>query len=419
MVMLMTTPASAYEEASGVPVEASEGTVGNEIADEGILGLEEEDLIISEEAAGYIAEFFIRDMIETGQTCWNDSTAIIETTLMYDETGDNVTGYTFKLSAGYIVVSAYVDLSNPILEWSDVAEPVYEDAEMDSGDKVVYLGALDYYIDTGEADLETVDGDTVPRDELSNGFEEQRSIENVDEELLSAIVEAKEEALSTPGISTFAADNNKGGYITDPITYAKNVYGGTWTANNWANYWENYAFYSKEDDFSGYGNHCGPIAITNIIKMYGEKYNHSKIKNSTKQDVFGEVMYANNKNFGLYFNSTDGTFRSTADAFIRDSFDVFDVTVRTFGRYAVNYQNTVNAVGSSNRLMYIAMNQGSNTPYTGKSGHAVVGFAYTRLMNSSGFGRAFIKICDGKNNSARYVEIDSIAGAEYWEVNFS
>jgi len=107
-----------------------------------------------------------------------------------------------------------------------------------------------------------------------------------------------------------------------------------------------------------------------------------------------------------------------------DAFKEFNATILTFGQsssigYDVNDRNAVNAVGSSNRLMYIAMNQGSNTPYTGKSGHAVVGFAYTRLMNSSGFGRAFIKICDGKNNSARYVEIDSIAGAEYWEVNFS
>ena len=29
------------------------------------------DLFIGEEAAKYIAEFFVRDMIETGTTCWN------------------------------------------------------------------------------------------------------------------------------------------------------------------------------------------------------------------------------------------------------------------------------------------------------------------------------------------------------------
>jgi len=398
--------------------------------DEDILGLEE-DLIISEEAAGYIAEFFIRDMIETGQTCWDDSTAIIETTLMYDETGDNVTGYTFKLSAGYIVVSAYVDLSNPILEWSDVAEPVYEDAEMDSGDKVVYLGALDYYIDTGEADLETVDGDTVPRDELSNGFEEQRSIENVDEELLSAIVEAKEEALSTPGISTFAADNNKGGYITDPITYAKNVYGGTWTANNWANNWESYTNFSTTGDFqnrgNGYVQHCGPTAITNIIKMYGKKYNHTTIKSTSAGLVFDKVIEANNSCIPpIYINSDNntiidllsGTSNVMAYELIKLSFNKFNVSVSTYGQYDVNYINTVNAVGSSNRLMYIMTKKKETAhPY---GNHAIVGYAYTRLMDKNGMGRAFIKVCDGHKNTARYVEIDAIAGAgaKYWEVYF-
>jgi len=72
-----------------------------------------------------------------------------------------------------------------------------------------------------------------------------------------------------------------------------------------------------------------------------------------------------------------------------DAFKEFNATILTFGQsssigYDVNDRNAVNAVGSSNRLMYIAMNQGSNTPYTGKSGHA--GKRKTKKAAASGRG---------------------------------
>ena len=46
--------------------------------------LDEEDLFISEEVATYIAQFFIRDMVDTQTTKWDDETHIVKTTNMYD-----------------------------------------------------------------------------------------------------------------------------------------------------------------------------------------------------------------------------------------------------------------------------------------------------------------------------------------------
>lgn len=412
MMMFLVVPASASE-------ELSSGQLSDNELDSGVSDLQEEDLAISEEIAGHIAEFFIRDIIKTGESNWNDSTSIVDTTLLYDETGNSITGYTFKLTTGYIVVSAYLDLPSLILEWSDVGEPMYEMAETQSGDKVVYLGALDYYIDDGNAVLETIDGEAIPREELSNGFEEKRSIDNVDEDVLSAIIEAKEGTSLPGGITTFV--NRLGEEITNPIEYAQNVYGDTWTAFNWANNWEAYKNFAKQRDFSSYKEACGPIAITNIIKMYGGKYNNTTIKNSSDTTVFNKVIAANKEKDPLYYENATwenggGTTRDTANDFIRDSFKKYNVNVRTFGEYDVNYQNTVNALGSSNRLMFIMTVSSGRNPY---GNHALVGYAYTRLMNSKGEGRAFIKVCDGKVSDARYVEIDSIIGSTYWEVNFS
>ncbi len=93
----------------------------------------------------------------------------------------------------------------------------------------------------------------------------------------------------------------------------------------------------------------------------------------------------------------------------------------SYGMYKVNYQNTVNALGpnSTNRLMYIVTYSSTKHPY---GNHAIVGYAYTRLMDSNGMGRAFIKVADGWSSSARYVEIDGIAHssapADYLEVYF-
>ena len=170
-----------------------------------------------------------------------------------------------------------------------------------------------------------------------------------------------------------------------------------------------------------YYNHCGPTAITNIIKMYGKKYNNNIIKNNSAEDVFLTVM-GSNINY-KYYNPTDGTWNSSADSYIRDSFKMYNITVRTYGEYnnrapyKINYQNTVNAFATSNRLMYIMTTRNDTRhPYTF---HHLVGYGYTRIANNSGVYRAFIKVCDGLANRARYVEIDSIAdGGTYWEVYF-
>lgn len=134
------------------PVSAKEParyTITPEVAGtETAVVLTDNDLSINEEVAEYIAQFFVEDMMATGQTTWETEPTLVETVPMYDENGEDITAYTVELSNGYVVVSAYIDVPNIILEWADEAEPVYSliDVPLSNTGKIVYTGALNYFV---------------------------------------------------------------------------------------------------------------------------------------------------------------------------------------------------------------------------------------------------------------------------------
>lgn len=49
------------------------------------VAIQEEDLFIPAEVAEYIAEFFVADMFETGQTVWQTEPSVLNVVPMYDE----------------------------------------------------------------------------------------------------------------------------------------------------------------------------------------------------------------------------------------------------------------------------------------------------------------------------------------------
>lgn len=208
-----------------------------------------------------------------------------------------------------------------------------------------------------------------------------------------------------------AADNTPGGYIDNPIAYAKSIMNGVWTNNGYANNWESYANFATTSNFSGYTNHCGPTAITNAIKMYGKKYNNSSIKNSTNQAIFDKVIAANNAASNSYYNGIDGTWNSTADEFIKKSFAQCGVSISTYGQYTCSLENIKNA-STGNRLMYIMLV--SHALY---GNHHVIGYAWTCMTNES-TNFYFIKICDGHKSSGRYLDQILVRSDKYWEIYF-
>lgn len=376
-------------------------------------GIQDEDLLINQEVAENIAELFVNDMVNSGQTEWNSSTEITDTKILYDEDGTSITGYSVELTSGYVVVSAYVDVPSIILEWADEAEPVYATTSWSDDAKVIYTGPMAYFLDTGTSQLQTVEGNVVARSQVENQLTPLRDVKNVETSVLQQIASAKRD--SNGGIATTrAGDNQEGGYITDAGVYAKNVYGGTWTCTAWNNQWESYANFATTSNFSGYSNHCGPTAITNAIKMYGNKYNNSTIKNSTNSQVFAKVIQANQDAGGTYYNGDDGTWDNKANSFIKDSFKKINVNVSVYGKYYCNVQNIKNAT-TADRLMYIMLHN-YGKPY---GDHAVIGYAWSRMTRSSDLGdKHFVKIADGHKSSARYIEVSLFINDQYWEIKF-
>lgn len=385
--------------------------------------IEDKDLLINQEVAEIIAELFVDDMVTSGQTAWNSGTQITDTKILYGEDGTSVTGYSVELTSGYVVVSAYVDVPSIILEWADGAEPVYASTSWSEDAKVVYTGPMAYFLDTGTSKLQTVEGDVVARSQVENQLTPLRNVKNVQTSVLQQIASEKRAITNGEIVPMRAGNNQEGGYITDAGEYAHNVYGGTWTCTDWCNPWEDYANFAVMSDFSGYKKHCVPTAITNAIKMYGKKYNHT-IALKSDISIFSQVLQANKDAGNIYYtnSSTGGSADDKVNDFIIDSFKRYNVNVSVYGRYNCNLENLKNAI-TSDRLMHIILHKygtGNSQPY---GDHSVLGYAWSRMTRSSDLGdKHFIKIADGHNRSGRYLELSLLkSGTEYdkyWEIKF-
>ncbi len=375
--------------------------------------LQDKYLLIPEDVAEYIAQYFIEDIVATGMTDWNSNTSILNCVPTYDIDGENITSYTFELANGYVTVAAYIDMPNPIIEWSDKGKPGYADFKTISpNEKVIYTGPFSYYLRKENGTLESTDGTTIDQNNIENKFSALRNAKNIPSAVIETFSRTSEEVTVRP--YGYGDVNDKDGYISNAGIYAKNVYGGSWTCTDWNNKWENYVNYAIDTDFLGYSNHCGPVAITNAIKMYGNKYNNSTIKSSSNKTIFSKVIQANTNAGGIYYSSSRGTPPSTADDFIRSAFKMCNVTVRTYGQYKCNLQNLKNAT-TSDRLMFICLDQ-YGPPY---NDHAALGFAWSCMTRSSdGTNMYFVKIADGLNSSGRYLDLDVLKYDYYWEIKF-
>lgn len=399
---------------SVVPAYAVEGGEPDQI--------ESQDLFITDEVAKHIALLFLEDMVNTGLTTWDESTELVRVVPMYDETGENISAYTAELTSGYIVISSYADVPNLIFEWADEAEPVYAGLpaahNARSAAKIIYVGPVDYYLDSGSDTLTGIEGEQVPRDALSNDFDEYRDIENVSPEALEMLTEAKREALENGGIAPLAADNTLGGYITDSAAYAKNVYGGSWKCTSWKNDWESAAHFATTYDFPGYTFHCGLVAITNAIKMFGKKYNSRIIQNSSDLEIFLKVFAINSATWNEYYDPGGGTYDDCAGEFIDKSFEAYTVspTIKAYGQYPCSIDRIKSSI-APNKLMYIML-QNYNSGGKPYENHHLIGYAWACLNNSYQGNKYFIKACDGHNTSARNLDASRLIMDKYWEIRF-
>lgn len=412
MMLCVTLSAGATEAPSSTP--------------EGEIELGENDFIVPEAAAAYIAEFFVEDMAGSGNTKWNSETKAVNTVVMYDETGLAPSAYAVELTEGYVVVSAYADVPSLILEWADDGEPVYSEAPLEADEDIIYTSPLDYYVTDGET-VETFQGEEVDAEEIPTPLQDCRSEENVNPDLWENIAEEKAAWLEEHPLAAYAGTNEqKGDYITDVFKYAHNAYRqrGEWKCTDWKNYWENYVSNVLIDTnvLPAYQNPCGVVSITNMIRLYGNKFNDANsktIRATSSLNLFKTVA-----NVGNYYNNssdpyTGGVYPDKGGVYAKEAFKKFNIGIAV-GNFTLVTESTVKtALNASNKLMMICLYASANQPY---GQHFVVGYAYNVLWNDYYNEYCmFIKILDGKNVGARFVDATLLAfdgPSEFYSISF-
>ena len=302
---------------------------------------------IPENVAEIIAGYFIQDMLSMPDITWSEETSIVNSQTMYAPDGE-ISAYSFELQTngndnGYVVVSAYPDIENGILEFSDESTPVYESFNLDANDVIIYTGNLNYF-----------------------------------------------KSANYP--------------ISDPIVWANEHYGGPYVATEWKNPFENNCKFRYTSLYYGYTNHCAPVAITNLIEIVGYYRGYTPVTSksgSTGSGIFNPVVQLGLKNEyykNAEFKDNGGTLNSSVSTYIKESFSLFNINVSVNTQSSITYRLVKNAINSYKPICIILHDHS----YYGN--HAVTGYAYTYLQNqSSKTYLGFVKIADGRVSNGRYL----------------
>ncbi len=188
---------------------------------------------IPENVAHIIATYFIRDAQTMPDSQWTEESTIANTVTLYDKDG-SVSAYSFEVEtsgndAGYVVVSAYSDVESKILEFSDTADPVYKNLVENTTDTIVYTGGLNYFKEIDLHSVVDINGNVIDRNLI-----------------LTPLNDSRDDMYSTQ--VTLPA--NRSSEIDDPEKWAEDAYGGTFTATEWKNVFENYCQFRTMDSFS-------------------------------------------------------------------------------------------------------------------------------------------------------------------------
>ena len=233
---------------------------------------------IPENVAEIIAGYFIQDMLSMPDITWSEETSIVNSQTMYAPDGE-ISAYSFELQTngsdnGYVVVSAYPDIENGILEFSDESTPVYESFNLDANDVIIYTGNLNYFKSAKDSNLVTaIDGTTLLKKDVSEPLEASRN--------------------------TSSAQTQADYPISDPIVWANEHYGGPYVATEWKNPFENNCKFRYTSLYYGYTNHCAPVAITNLIEIVGYYRGYTPVTSksgSTGSGIFNPVVQLGLKN---------------------------------------------------------------------------------------------------------------------------
>lgn len=370
------------------------------------------DYFITEEVAVEIAKLFVSDMIETGGFSWDENTAVTNVRTMYDNSENRyISAYSVELSTGYIVVSAYNDVPDIVLEWSDSANPLYKELMLTTADKVIYCGAFQYFKDSGFSFLHSLNGCQVQASEITNTLSLLYDSSNIPNGLEDSTHSSQNEV-------SLSSDEPIAPPITDPYVHANENYQGPFRHYEHINDWDHSSkhwIFHHMSEYSGYTLHCLPTAILNLLTMYACRYPAAIITSTIDTTLFNQIAQIGIQN-GYYYNieKIGGSPYWTADDYILACCDYYNIDAISVTNWLdMNYANFKTTL--TNDDLGILLIGGQHERY---EHHFVVCYAYTRLISSTtGKYKTYLKVSDGWSTEPRYIDLATVTNYSYWEVN--
>lgn len=393
---------------------------------------------IDAETAALIAKAFVTDNVRMNiAAVWTEETAVNEVVALYGTDG-TVSAYSAELmtsgqDSGYVIISAYADVENLILEYAEEAEPLYAAFGNTEGETVIYTGLTGYFLEKENGTYETLNGDNISEDEIGEStLEELRSPAHYTENRgaissarngRSLFAEVDGSIVYNPeGFSSQSADSGIAPCaigdieITNPTNHANQFYEGPFVPYSYRNDWENYAAFSSMDHLAGNdglynGLNYAPTALTNFVDMFGERFNMTNITPKTARRLYIEVT-----GIGIehnFFFPTMGTYQSSLPEY-------FQYVCDYYGIY-YNEGSIEAKIPTFDNVVYQLNNGGPfylTIRYHGYYGyHAVVAYGYIRLVSqTTGYYKSYIKVSDGYADSGRYIDMSSICNVTTGEM---
>ena len=377
--------------------------------------------IIPQNVAELLAEMFVQSNVDSDmETIWSTGTKVCSTVTLYDETG-LPSAYSVELetdgrSTGYIVISAYPDMENYILEYADKENPLYEKFKPEDTEQIVYTGNLQYYQETENHTLIDLEGQKVSAENITNIFHAVRDEEEIDEtkSLVQSLL-----AESQPKLSLFASSPKEPEPIENPLQYIEKIYGGS--AYNEAYEWktlESAVRHRTTNTFTrkNSGNNYSPVtAITNVIEITGNLRNTSKIKSTGIQTIFSDVEQiglAGKNGYSNYFWKADGNYvAGCVGDWAKQALAKYGVSIRCSQMGNFQYPQIKYEIDKSRPFLL------STGTYGNYKSQVVTAYAYTRFQNkeSKNF-KTFIKVADGHATSGRYIDLITIVDRKITDV---
>ncbi len=382
------------------------------------------DCNIDADTAALIAQAFVADNVSMELvTFWTEDTSAAEVVTLYGTDG-SASAYSVELetdgqATGYVVISAYADVENLILEYAEEAEPLYAAFGSIEEKTVIYTGLTGYFAENENGTYQTLNGADITKADIGESilqtvrspknYAENRSILSAAENGRALFAEVDGMAVYDPNgfniqstAGTYAAGNVA---IDDTIAHANQYYQGPFVTYSYRNDWENYAPFRVTGEFGVSGQkHCGPTALTNFVEMFGDRFNMSSITSKNERTLYSEIAALGRAN-GWYIPYT-GTPRSSLPDYFKAVCDKYGIYYNAGSIIAKTptYDNVVYQLNNGGPFYLSVINHG----YYGN--HGVTAYGYIRLVSqTTGWYKSYVKICDGLTDSGRFIDMSTIA----------